>query len=668
MNRLGNSSSDYLQQHAHQEVDWWPWGEAALAEAQERDVPILLSVGYASCHWCHVMSHESFDDAAIAQLINQHFVPIKVDRQQHPDVDAVYMTATQAMNGGAGGWPMTAFLTPTGEPFFTGTYFPPQSRHGMPSFRQVLEAMAEAWDAQRDEVVSSATAIAAQLREVSDVVPSNFPDVDAAVAVVHADVDPDHGGLGTAPKFPAATVVNALLATGRDSSRDVALASLEAMARGGIHDQIGGGFHRYSVDRAWVVPHFEKMLYDNALLITSYTRGWCAAAEDYPRRALFERTVQRAVEFLGREMRARGGGFISALDADSVDIRGMVAEGIFYAWTPELLTDALGERDGAWAAETFQVSAEGSFEDGLSVLQLHGWPDWDRLDEVSARLLAERANRFRPAADRLVVAGWNGLAISALVEAAMVFGQPKWLELAVAAARYVREVHVIDGVLRRSSLETVADAAEAMAEDYGAVAEGLARLAGATGDASWLALAEELLERAVEVFGAEDGGFFDGPESGLYQRPRTVTDQITPSGTSALVAALQVVGIMRDRADFVARAEAAASTTWGAVLSSPRFAGSALLGTVIRQQARKGLAPASVVVTDADPFNQLTQTAWRCAPAGSVVMTAAPDAPGWGTQLEGRSEPGAYVCRGTVCFEPAIDVAALREQLWRKVS
>ena len=668
-NRLANSASDYLLQHAHQQVDWWEWGEQASAHAAETDKPILLSVGYASCHWCHVMSHESFDDASIAALINEHFVPIKVDRQQHPDVDAVYMAATQAMNHGSGGWPMTAFLTPEGKPFFTGTYFPPEPGRGMPSFRQVLEAMSKAWRERRDDLVATAEQIVGYLSAASGPQQHDAaPDLRTALDSLEADFDMIHGGFGTAPKFPPATVLEALLVKGEPRSLEMAQRTLEAMARGGICDQVGGGFHRYSVDAGWVVPHFEKMLYDNALLLGAYVRGWRRTADhDAGLRALLERTSRGTVDWLEREMRLESGAFASALDADSCDIRGAVFEGIFYAWNEELLVDTLGEEDGLWAAEVFHVTAGGTFEDGLSVLQLRGRPDFARLDDVCARLLQAREGRFRPATDRMVVAAWNGLTISSLVAGAMVFNEPRWLDLALAAAQYLVDVHIVDGDLHRSSLEGVVGEAVGAAEDFGAVAEAFATLAGATGDSGWLRHAEALVDRALELFGHADGGFHDAPDTGLFDRPRSLTDHVTPSGTSALVAALRSVGLMAERDDLLVRADAAARTTWGAVASSPRFAGAALADMFIADEARRGLKPATVVVTTDDPFDELARASWRLAPAGSVVLAAHPGAEGFKTLLEGRGERAAYVCRGTVCFEPVTDYNNLKTPLWSRV-
>ncbi|TRY18705.1 thioredoxin domain-containing protein [Tessaracoccus rhinocerotis] len=667
-NRLGDATSDYLLQHAHQPVDWWQWGPEALAHAAETGRPIMLSVGYASCHWCHVMSDESFENAEIAAQINENFVPVKVDRQQHPDVDAVYMAATQALNNGSGGWPMTAFLTPDGKPFFTGTYFPPEPRDGMPSFPQVLDALATAWAERRDEVVGSADVIAQQLAGSSEPEPpSQAPDLRDAVDTIGADFDVIHGGFGNAPKFPTATVLDALLVKGDPKSLDMAQRTLESMARGGIHDQVGGGFHRYSVDAGWVVPHFEKMLDDNAVLLRAYVRGWRRTADhDTALRALFERTAYGIVSWLVHEMRTESGAFAAALDADSTDIRGMTFEGVFYLWNQEVLTDVLGEELGGWAADTFHVTAGGTFSDGLSVLQLRGRPDPDKLDDVRAKLLAERASRFRPATDRLVVAGWNGLAISALADAAMVFNEPRWLEIALEAAQYLVDVHLADGDLRRSSLEGVADSAGGSAEDHGAVAEAFAVLAGITGDATWLRRAEGLVERALELFGAPDGGFFDSAASDLFDRPRSLTDHVSPSGTSALVSALRQVGLLAEREDLLARAEEAARTTWATVARAPRFAGSALSDLMVSDEARRGLKRATVVVSSEDPFDELARAVWRMAPAGSAILRAAPGTEGWGSLLQGRSERAVYVCRGTVCFDPVADYNELRTPLWRR--
>ncbi len=676
-NRLAEASSPYLLQHADNPIDWWPWTPEAFDEARRRDVPILLSVGYAACHWCHVMAHESFSDPEVAALVNTNFVAIKVDREERPDVDAVFMKATQALTG-QGGWPMTVFLTPQGRPFFAGTYYPPEPAHGLPSFTQLVTALAEAWTSRRDEVLTSADSIVAHLSDEFGVLPaSGGLDVTQLYEEVSADFDPVHGGFGSAPKFPAPGLIDALLVTGEPASLDLAQRSLEAMLRGGIHDQVGGGFHRYSVDAGWVVPHFEKMLYDNALLLGSYTRAWCRTADhDRRLRLLFERAIRGIVDFLGRDLQLDGGGFAASLDADSCDIRGMVHEGIYYVWSPDLLTDALGESDADWACEVFHVTQRGTFEHGLSTLQLRGTPDWNRLDAVLDRLREVRSGRFAPARDDKLVAAWNGFAIDSLVNAGLVFGEQAWLELAERAAQASWRL-MVDGELRRVGLDGVPSDASGMADDYGALALGYARLAGAIGDAVWLERAVALLETALQRFGADDGGFYDAPADGNgvppFARARDTADNPTPSGTACLVAALRLVGLLADRSDFEPRADQAAATLRGVLQAAPRFAGWAFVDALIADQAAKRLAPAVAVLVTPDGTQpiELISAAARMAPAGTALVAGPAGTRGFAHHFDDRDarggEPTAYVCRGKVCFAPATDVRSLRAALWKRV-
>jgi len=695
-NRLAHATSPYLQQHAENPVDWWPWGEEAFAEARRRDVPVFVSIGYSACHWCHVMAHESFEDHDTARDLNENFVAIKVDREERPDVDAVYMRATAALTG-QGGWPMSVFVTPDGRPFFAGTYFPPEARPGMPSFRQVLAALSEAWRTRRDEVVASASTIVAQLAEINELPAADAPPgVWAALEEVTAGFDPVNGGWGRAPKFPAPRLIDALLVKGEAGTLDMAQRALEHLARGGIHDQLGGGFHRYSVDASWVVPHFEKMLYDNALLLGSFARGWRRTPTHEPvLRWLFERAARGIVSWLRTDMLLDSGAFAASMDADSLDLAGAHHEGIFYCWNPELLRDALGESDGAWAAKIFHVTQGGTFEHGLSTLQLVGLPDAERLGGIAERLLEIRDRRFFPARDDKVVAAWNGWAVASLVVAAEVFGEESWLDLAVAAAEGVWAGHWSGGALARTSRGGVRGT-PGCAEDYGALASGFAHLAGATGDAEWLRRAEALLDAALPLFEAPDGGFFDAAAGDLYERPREVADNPTPSGTSALIEALRHVGLLADRADLLARAEAAAATTWGAVARNPRFAASALADLLIADEARRGLAPAVVVVVDESDaaVTPASRAAWRMAPAGSAIVRGRPGTPGFAHHFDGRGvrEPGeyplarplgaepeeydehadvpvggtVYVCRGTTCFAPASTVKEIRAALWQR--
>lgn len=679
-NRLADSTSPYLQQHAHQPVDWHPWGDEAFAEARERQVPVFLSVGYAACHWCHVMAHESFDDAEMAAYLNEHFVSIKVDREEHPDVDAVHMFATQALTG-RGGWPMSAFLTPDGDPFFAGTYFPPEPSQGLPSFRQVAEALAQAWAERRDEVLDSASSVRAELARIGtsteplDAVPGSRETLE----LLGKDYDMIHGGFGHAPKFPPPTVLDALLVKGDPTSLDIAQLTCEAMARGGIHDQLGGGFHRYSVDAGWAIPHFEKMLYDNALLLGTYCRLWRRTADhDADKRALFEHVIYRTVGFLERELRTEQGGFASSLDADSCDIRGAVHEGIFYVWNRELLADALGSAEDAdWAADVFHVTEPGTFEHGLSTLQLRGRVDWSRLEPMMERLLEARAERFRPARDDKVVAAWNGLLIESLVTASMMFHEPAWLDLARECAEMIWATHVVgegdEARLVRTSRDGEPGSAAAVTEDHAALALGFGQLAGALGDPLWLQRATWLLERADALFSAEDGGFFDAEQqANLPSRPRELTDNPTPSATATMVHALRVVGLLSGEERFLERADRAAATTWATVAATPRFAGWSLADALVREEARRGLKPAVAVVVDesGDPFNELSRAAWRLAPAGTAIVTARPGAEGFGENFAERGAPEggsrAYVCRGTVCFDPVEHYTELKTPLWSR--
>lgn len=696
-NRLADSASPYLRLHAHQEIDWREWSEEAWAEARERDLPVFVSLGYHACHWCHVMREETFDDPMIAQKLNDGYVAIKVDREERPEVDAVYMNVTQALTG-RGGWPNSVFCTPTGEPFFAGTYFPLQAHGGLPGFGEVLDALTQAWVTRRDEVVESGAQIAAQLRDQELPMVEGL-DVCAVRQQVLDDVDPIHGGFGGAPKFPPHLLIDALLVSGDAGELDAASHALEAMARGGICDQLGGGFHRYTVDAAWVVPHFEKMLYDNALLLGAYTAGWRRTPDHEPwRRSFFADVVRRLVGWLEREMRLDSGAFAASLDADSADIRGMAHEGIYYAWTPELLDDALGPEDGDWASRIFHVTKQGTFEHGLSTLCFHGHPDAERLERVRAKLLAERQTRFAPARDDKVVASWNGLTIDALVRAAMVFGERSWLELARGAVEATWAM--FDGItLARTQLGDVLGP-DGTCEDYAALALGYARFAGATGERQWLDRAVTLVDRADALFRCDDGGWWDAAgDPALFRRSRDRADAATPSGTAVMVAATRLVGLLAERPDLIERADSGLRTTYATLAQWPRAAGWALQQAMISDEARRGLRPATIVVVtpDGDPCHALARAVWRMAPDGSAIVTLR-EGQQWGSLAEGRTVredapvaaievpvgpchdgeeppkapvvldvPGTvYVCRGTACFEPVSAVEGLKDVLWRR--
>ncbi|MGZ4429857.1 MAG: thioredoxin domain-containing protein [Nocardioidaceae bacterium] len=668
-NRLANATSPYLQQHRDNPVDWWEWSPEAFEEARRRDVPVLLSVGYAACHWCHVMAHESFEDAVTASYMNQHFVNVKVDREERPDVDAVYMQATTAMTG-QGGWPMTVVVTPDGEPFFAGTYFPDQPRHGQPAFRQILAALADAWRDRRDEVAKVAADVSGHLRTGVALTGEQPLDADLlAAAVTHlaGDFDRVNGGFGTSPKFPPSMVLEQLLrhaartgaGTGEGSAQALQMAeeTLTAMARGGMYDQLGGGFARYSVDAGWVVPHFEKMLYDNAQLLGVYARWWRQTGAP-----LGARVARETAEFLLTELGTPQGGLASALDADSEGV-----EGRFYVWSPAQLAEVLGPEDGAWAASLLSVTDAGTFEEGASTLQLRrDTADPQRWASVRERLLAARSTRVRPARDDKVVAAWNGLAVASLAEAGVLLEEPRYVDAAVAAARLLLDVHLRDGRLLRVSRDGVAGRHAGVLEDYACVASGFLALLQATGDPAWLGHAERLLEVALSEFAADDGGFFDtaADAEALVARPRDPSDNASPSGQSALVHALLAYAALTGSGRHRDAAEAALRNVRTLAERVPRFAGWSLAAA---EAALAGPLEVAVVGAPEDPARAgLLRAARHAASPGLVAVAGAPG----GSEvplLAGRDlvdgQAAAYVCRGMVCDRPVTDDAALEALL-----
>jgi uncharacterized protein YyaL (SSP411 family) len=646
-NRLGTATSPYLLQHADNPVDWWEWGAEAFDEARARNVPVLLSVGYAACHWCHVMAHESFEDEATAAYLNEHFVSVKVDREERPDVDAVYMNATTAMTG-HGGWPMTCVLDHDGNPFFAGTYFPDQPRHGQPSFRQVLGALVDAWDNRADDVRRVAVNLREHLRQplAAAAAPVDRDTIDQAVALLGREYDAERGGFGGAPKFPPSMVLSFLLREGSEPALSMAAHTLEAMARGGIHDQLAGGFARYSVDADWVVPHFEKMLYDNALLLRACAE-WGTDVGVW--------AAEGIADFLLTELRTTEGGFASALDADSEG-----AEGTYYVWTPAQLTAVLGPDDGPWAARLLGVTDAGTFEHGTSVLQLREDPDdLERWFDVQRRLRAARGERERPARDDKVVAAWNGLAISGLCVAGTLLDQPSYVDAAVATGRLLWDVHVVEGRLRRVSRDGVVGAPAGVLEDHGCVASGFLDLLQATGDPVWLARAEALLDVALTHFAADDGGFHDTADDAeaLVARPRDPSDNASPSGTSSLVHALATYAALTGSGRHRDAAESGLASVAALCARAPRFAGWSLAAAVPMLDGPEEIA----VVGPAGPERDALALAARRR-LGSVVVVA--DGPRDEVPLlvgrdavDGR--PAAYVCRGFVCERPVTDPARL---------
>ena len=665
-NRLADSTSPYLLQHAENPVDWWPWCPEAFAEARRREVPVLLSIGYAACHWCHVMAHESFEDADTAALMNANFVNIKVDREERPDIDAVYMEATQGMTG-QGGWPMTCFLTADGEPFHCGTYYPKSPMPGMPSFPQLLTAVSEAWVDRGEEVRKAAARVVEQLSEQRSPLPESVLDdevLTGAVSRLCAETDSANGGFGDAPKFPPSMVLEFLLRhherTGSADALRLARETCAAMARGGIYDQLAGGFARYSVDAAWVVPHFEKMLYDNALLLRAYAHLGRLGDE------LAARVARETAEFLLRDLRTPQGGFAASLDADTAGV-----EGLTYVWTPDQLRELLGEQDGAWAAELLNVTAEGTFEQGASTLQLLGDPDdparWARIRE---RMLAARDERPQPGEDDKVVTAWNGQAIVGLVEAAAALGEPSWIEAAAEAADLLLSTHLVGGRLRRTSREGVVGTAAGVLEDYACFADGLLSLHQATADDRWLSAAGELLDVALEQFADDEhpGTFHDtaADAEALVRRPSDPTDNASPSGASALTSALLTASALvgpDDTGRYRAAAEQALSRAGLLAQRAPRFAGHWLAVAEARAQG-----PLQVAVVGPDDTSRapLLAVAHRSAPGGAVVVASTPEAAGVPLLADRPlvdGEAAAYVCRGYVCDRPVTTSGDLVENL-----
>jgi uncharacterized protein YyaL (SSP411 family) len=655
-NTLGEATSPYLRQHADNPVHWRQWTPEALAEAAERDQPILLSVGYAACHWCHVMAHESFEDDDVAAAMNAGFVCIKVDREERPDIDAVYMNATVALTG-QGGWPMTCFLTPDGRPFFCGTYYP------KPNFLQLLAAISDTWQSRRDEVERASDQIITELRSMASALPGGGPAVqpalcDHAVAAVLDDEDTTKGGFGGAPKFPPSALLEALLRSHERTGDPAPLATVErtavAMARGGIYDQLAGGFARYSVDDSWVVPHFEKMLYDNALLLRAYAHWARRTGNDLARKV-----TRETARFMIDELSADGM-FISSLDADADGV-----EGLTYAWTPAQLHQVLGDDDGRWAATTFGVTDTGTFEHGSSVLQLPSDPDdAERFDRVRTALLAARASRPQPGRDDKVVTAWNGWAITALAEASVALDEAEFLDAAMQCARSVLDLHIVGGRLRRASLGGRVGDSAAILEDYATLATALLTLYQITGKAEWLAAATGLLDTALEHFADSEhpGRWFDTADDAeqLLVRPADPLDGATPSGASSIAEALLTAAhlVPASHADRYASAAAEALSTATPVLARlPRSAGHWL---AVAEAAVRG--PIQIAVATEDPDSALLRAARRLAPGGAVVVGGAVNSSELliDRDLVGGAD-AAYVCRGRVCDLPvttAGDLAA----------
>jgi len=667
-NRLAASTSPYLLQHQDNPVGWQEWGPEAFAEARERDVPVLLSVGYAACHWCHVMAHESFEDDALAAYLNEHYVAVKVDREERPDVDAVYMAATQALTG-RGGWPMTVFLDHDARPFYAGTYFPPEPRHGMPSFGQLLEAVSDTWVGDRSRLLEASGRITDALRERSTVAGADALDqatvdsaLDAATTTLASQYDGARGGFGGSPKFPPSMVLEMLLRhharTGDPRSIAMVAGTCEAMARGGMYDQLAGGFARYSVDADWVVPHFEKMLYDNAQLLRVYAHWWRATGDP-----LAERVTRETAAFLMRDMRSAQGGFISALDADTEG-----EEGRAYVWTPQQLVEVLGDDDGPWAADLLEVTPAGTFEHGTSVLQLRQDPVHPtRWADARLRLLDARGRRVQPGRDDKVVAAWNGLAIAALADAGALLDEPAWVEAAGDAAVLLHELHRdAAGRLLRTSRDGTAGRNAGVLEDLACVAEGFLVLHQVTTDDAWLERAGALLHDILDRFrDPASGGFFDtaSDAEALVLRPQEPGDNASPSGWSAAAGALLTYAALTGSDQHRTAAEEALAALVPLVAQHPRFAGWA---GAVAEAWLDGPREVAIVGEPTDPATlALRRAALLGTAPGAVLALGAPGAahPLLADRGLVSGAPAAYVCRHFVCDLPLTDPTELGRAL-----
>ena len=684
-NRLAQESSPYLLQHAHNPVDWYPWGDEAFEKARREDKPVFLSIGYSTCHWCHVMERESFEDEETARFLNENFVSIKVDREERPDVDAVHMQAVQALTG-QGGWPLSVFLTPDRRPFFGGTYFPPEERLGRPSFRNILERLTEVWKARREDVYSGADSIVKHLREAAE---GNEPGEVTAAPLARAveqfrgAFDPTHGGFGNAPKFPRAHALSFLLAQARLGAREAAVVpmvtqTLEHMRRGGVHDHLGGGFHRYSTDAEWLVPHFEKMLYDQALLSRAYVEAWKLTGD-----AHFAATARDTFEYVLRDLLDPAGGFRSAEDADSEGV-----EGKFYVWTRAEIVDVLGEEDGALFANVYGVEERGNFHDeathqrsGANILFLETPIEAEakklaidagtlesRLASLRAKLLEARGRRVRPSLDDKVLTDWNGLMIGSFACGGAALREPRYLDGAIHAAEFVlREMRTDAGLLHR--WRDGHAGIGGFLDDYAYLALGLADLYEATFDAKWLRAAKEIAHEMVVRFrDDEHGGFHLASRSAeqLVARTKDLYDGATPSGNSAAMLALVRVGRLTGDEELEAEARRALAA-WARTLDRYPMGYPTTLSAL-----SFAVGPAREVVIAGAPADRATRAlvseVRRRFLANTVVLLHPPGdagaairevAPFLAAQGPVDGKPAAYVCEAHACKAPVTSAAEL---------
>jgi uncharacterized protein YyaL (SSP411 family) len=634
-NRLTQETSPYLLQHKDNPVDWYPWGEEALARARDEDRPLLLSIGYSACHWCHVMEHESFEDAETARLMNERFVCIKLDREERPDIDSIYMQACQAMTG-QGGWPLNVFLTPEQVPFYAGTYFPPEQRGGMPSWRMVLEAVSDAWAERKDEIRSGSGRIVEHLEGAARLGPSKEPMdprlLDQAVGVLRGQYDPVHGGFGGAPKFPPASAIEFLL---RRGDTEMSSHTLRAMASGGMYDQVGGGFARYAVDTQWLVPHFEKMLYDNALLARAYLHGWQVTGD-----ALFRRVCAETLDWALREMRAPEGGFFSALDADSEG-----EEGKFYVWTLDELREVAGDDAAGW----FGASERGNFE-GRNILVRGSDDDPDPLDEWRRKLYERRSERVWPGLDDKRLSSWNALMVSVLAEAGAVLTRADYLDAARACAEFLlRELRDESGRLLRTYKDGRARL-NGYLEDHSYLLEALLALYESSFEPRWFGEARTLADAMIERFADEErGGFFDtsSDHERLLARRKDLEDHPIPAGNSSAAYGLLRLAALTGEHEYERRAVSVFRLLHEVAPRHPQAFGHLLQGLDFHLSPTREVA---LVGEDTRELERVVRSSFR--PHLVLAGGAADGVPLLQDREPVDGRPAAYVCEHFACKAP----------------
>lgn len=656
---MAAETSPYLRQHAENPVDWYPWGPEAFAKAATEDRPVFLSIGYSACHWCHVMAHESFEDPEIAAVLAQGFIAIKVDREERPDVDAVYMEAVQALTG-SGGWPMSVFLTPDGRPFFGGTYFPTEDRQGMPSFRTVLDAVGDIWTNRRSDVETQADELAAAIASRSTIAadpdaPSLFDRgdthephlIDTACTDLLKRFDPTWGGFGGAPKFPQPTLVDVALRM-PGPGQAAALFTLDAMAAGGIHDQLGGGFARYSTDGEWLVPHFEKMLYDQAGLLRAYTHAWLLTSQDS-----YRHVMDGIVTYVARDLALSEGGIQSAEDADSEGV-----EGRFYVWSPSQISDVLGATAATAFCAFYDVTPEGNFE-GASILRRPVGADLvdPEIEEGRQRLLEARSTRIRPGVDDKVLCEWNAMYASALAEAAAATGEATWTEAAVAIGEFLwTHLRTEDGRVLRSWQRDGGARHLAFASDYAWLVDCYTRLGELTGEQRWTERAVTTADALLELFqDPDDGGFFTTGTDGetLIVRAKDLLDGATPSANGIAALALVRLGARTGSERFTAAARRVVDLLGSLLERHPTaFAQSVLAADLL-------LSGISEIVVPGQPGSLLAEVRRHWLPTAVVAWGEADGSP----LFVDRHEGSAYVCQGFTCKLPATDPQVLADQL-----